>query len=106
MSKINAQIGMWYRDLQSDIEFEIVALDDSAQTIEVQLRDGEICEYDFDSWQDMLVLPIDTPEDWRYAYELSMEDGLDPDLPYHPRGSHSPLDMIEPNIIHGLDDFN
>lgn len=106
MAKVTAQIGMWYRDLQNDSQFEVVALDETAQTIEVQLLDGDICEYDFDSWRDMLVVPIDAPEDWRHAYELSMEDGLDPDLPYRPRGHHNPLDMIEPSIIYGIDDLN
>jgi hypothetical protein len=52
----------------------------------------------------MVVHPIDAPEDWRHAYELSMEDGLDPDLPYHPGNGDSPLDSIEPDIINGLDD--
>jgi hypothetical protein len=106
MAKVTAQIGTWYRDLQNDMQFEVVALDDTAQTIEVQLLDGEICEYDFDTWRDMLVLPIDAPEDWRHVYELGSEDGQDPDLPYYPRGQYNPLDMIEPSIIYGIDDLN
>jgi hypothetical protein len=104
MAKIPAQIGIWYKDLQSATQFEVVAVDDAAQTIEVQLLDGEICEYDFDSWSDMALRSIDAPEDWRHVYELSMEDGLDPDLPFHPEGSDNPLDSIEPDIINGLDD--
>jgi len=107
MSKNPAQIGIWYKDLQSDAQFEVVAVDDNAQTVEVQLLDGNICEYDFDTWSDMSVRRIDAPEDWRHAYELSSEDRLDPDLPYHPDGYDSPLDLIEPDIINGLDeDYN
>lgn len=104
MARMIAQIGMWYSDLQNDTQFEVVAVDDDAQTIAVQMLDGEICEYDFDTWRDLLLLAVDAPEDWRHAYELSVEDRLDPDLPYHPH-SH-PLDMIEPSIIHGLDDLS
>jgi hypothetical protein len=106
MAKVTAQIGSWYSDLQNDMQFEVVALDDTAQTIEVQLLDGEICEYDFETWRDMLVLPIDAPEDWRHVYELGSEDGIDPDLPYYPRGQYNPLDMIEPSITYGIDDLN
>lgn len=102
MAKVIAQIGTWYSDLQNDMQFEVVALDKISQTIEVQLLDGEICEYDFDAWQDMLVLPIDAPEDWRHVYELGAEDGIDPDLPY--RGQYNPLDLIEPSITYGIDD--
>lgn len=104
MAKLTAQIGMWYSDLQNDMQFEVVAVDDDAQTIEVQLLDGEICEYDFDAWHDMLVLPIEAPEDWRHVYGLGTEDG-DPDLPYHAYSHNNPLDTIESTIIHGLDDL-
>lgn len=105
MARISAQIGMWYNDLQNDTQFEVVAVDDGAETIEVQLRDGEICEYDFDTWRDMLVLPTEAPEDWRHVYGLGFEDG-DPDLPYRPYNPNNPLDSIESSIIHGLDDTN
>jgi hypothetical protein len=105
MAKITAQIGAWYDDLQSGTPFKVVAVDDDAETIEVQLLDGEVCEYDFDTWRDMLLLPTEAPEDWRHAYELSREDGLDPDLPYRPFEQFSPLDTIESNTIYGLDDL-
>lgn len=105
MAKIPAQIGIWYQDMQSGSQFEVVAVDDAAQTIEAQLLDGEICEYDFETWNEMLLHPIDAPEDWRHAYELSLEDGLDPDLPYHPYNNDNPLDSIESDIINGLDDL-
>lgn len=104
MARISAQIGMWYNDLQTDSQFEVVAVDESGETIEVQLLGGEICEYDFDTWRDMLVVPIEGPEDWGQAYGPSDEDS-DPDLPYRPYGQNNPLDSIESNIIYGLDDI-
>lgn len=104
MQPVTAQIGSWYKDLQSGAQFEVVAIDDDAQSVEVQMLDGEVCEYDFDSWRQMLLLPVEEPEDWRHAFELSREDGLDPDNPFHPERWDSPLDRIEPDIINGLDD--
>jgi hypothetical protein len=104
MQSITAQVGVWYKDLQTGTQFEVVALDDSAQTIEVQLLDGALCEYDLDTWSDMTLAAIEEPEDWRNAFELSREDGLDPDRPFHPDSWDSPLDLIEPDTINGVGD--
>jgi hypothetical protein len=99
-----AQIGSWYKDLQTGVKFEVVAVDEAAETIEVQMLDGEICEYDADTWSEMRLRPTGEPEDWRRAFELSGEDGLDPDRPFHPESWDSPLDHIESDIVNGLDE--
>lgn len=104
MRIVNAQVGSWYQDLQSGAQFEVVALDDGEQTIEVQLLDGEICEYDFESWDEMRLQAIEEPEDWRHAFELSDEDSRDPDRAFKPDIDANPVDDIEPDIINGLDD--
>lgn len=104
MQNITAQVGSWYKDLQTGAQFEVVAVDDDAQTIEVQMRDGALCEYDADSWSVMELSAIEEPEDWRDAFELSREDGLDPDQPIRPDDWDSPLDHIEPDVIHGVGD--
>ena len=97
-------VGEWYRDLLQAISFEIVAVDDEAQTIEVQLLEGEITEFDFDSWKLLQLTSIEEPEDWRNGFELASEDSIDPDDPYQPESWTNPLEEIEPQFIHGLDD--
>lgn len=100
------QIGNWYKEIQQGIMFEVVAVDESEQTIETQLIDGAITEYDFDSWNDMLLEEMEEPEDWRNAYELSSEDYLNPDDTIHPEDWNGPISMIETDIINGvLDDL-
>jgi hypothetical protein len=68
------------------------------------MLDGEICEYDFDSWQEIKLQTIEEPEDWRHAFELSDEDGRDPDSTHYRNNDVNPINEIEPNIINGLED--
>lgn len=97
-------VGAWFRDFQQNICFEIVAVDYETQTIEVQLLEGEISEFEFETWDQLQLIPIEEPEDWRNGFELASEDSLDPDLPYQPESWANPLEEIEPQFIHGLDD--
>jgi len=105
MKMLKPVIGRWYKDLQTSALFEVVAWDDEAHTIETQYLDGEITEYDLDAWREMFLEAVEAPEDWRTAFELDDEDLIDPDLPYHPEDWRNPLSFIEPEFIHGLDDF-
>ena len=70
------------------VEDEVVAVDEAAQTIETQMLDGAVGEYDQESWQQLLLEPVEEPEDWREAYELSQEDSLDNDTVIHPDKAH------------------
>lgn len=100
MPEIAAQIGRWYQDLQTGAVFEVVAIDDGDDTIEAQMLDGAVFEYDRDSWRELALQTVEEPEDWHDAYALDRED--DPELPFRP--ADQPLDRIEPDITNGLDD--
>ena len=92
--------------IQQSITFEVVAIDDTAETVETQLIDGALAEYDLENWQELLLEEIPEPEDWRNAYELSSEDYLNPDDTIHPEDWSGPISMIETDIVNGvLDDF-
>ncbi len=106
MNNVNPQIGSWYKDIQQGVIFEIVAMDEDSRTIETQLIDGEVGEYDIDSWQQLLLIEVEEPEDWSSGYELSSEDAIDTDAPIHPEDWNNPLNLIETDIVNGLvDDF-
>lgn len=64
-------IGAWYKDRDTNTLFEVVAWDAAAETIEAQYLDGEITEYDLDTWRQMPLEKAEAPEDWRTSYELS-----------------------------------
>lgn len=104
MNQNRPQIGCWYKDLQQGTLFEVVAVDDAAQTIETQLIDGEVAEYDFENWDELLLEESSEPEDWRNAYELSHEDYLDPDDTIRPENWSGPVNTIESDIVNGMTD--
>ncbi len=105
MKMLSPVIGKWYKDLQTNALFEVVAWDPQAHFIETQYLDGEISEYDLDAWREMYLEAVEAPEDWRTAFELDDEDRIDPDLPYHPEDWRNPLNFIEPEFIHGAEEF-
>ena len=88
------RLGDWYKSINND-RFEIVALDDDAATMEVQFFDGAIEEIDFDTWDEMEIVPIEPPEDWSGSMDLEKEDyGVDLELTA-PNDNINPLDKID-----------
>ena len=43
-------IGSWYKDLENNLKFKVVAIDEKDDTIDVQYINGDIGEYDSESW--------------------------------------------------------
>ena len=106
MKSTTPQVGNWYREIQQGLMFEVVAVDESTRTIETQLIDGAVTEFDLENWNEMLLEEIEEPEDWRNAYELSSEDYLNPDDTIYPEDWSGPVSMIETDIVNGmLDDI-
>lgn len=75
MSDLDPIVGNWYKNLEGETRFEVVALDEKTQTVEIQYFDGEVEELDMDTWYDLVLEAIEAPEDWSGAYdELDPED--------------------------------
>jgi hypothetical protein len=88
------RLGDWYRSINGD-KFEIVALDEDVDTMEIQHFDGAIEELDFDSWNEMEVVPIEPPEDWSGSLDIEREDyGVDLELT-NPNDHINPLDDVD-----------
>jgi hypothetical protein len=70
-------VGEWYRGATNEL-FEVVAIDDEDETIEVQYFDGTVAEMDFDAWNeqllDRMLDPAEAPEDWSGAVDVEAED--------------------------------
>jgi hypothetical protein len=77
MNVIKPIVGQWYRGGTNEL-FEVVAIDDDDQTIEIQYFDGTVAEVDFDAWNeqllDELIDAADAPEDWSGAIDMEAED--------------------------------
>jgi hypothetical protein len=76
MSDVDPIIGNWYRNQETGNDFEVVALDEDAQTIEIQYFDGEVEELDLDTWYELLIEAIETPEDWSGPFDEMEADDL------------------------------
>ena len=77
MNVIKPIVGQWYRGGTNEL-FEVVAIDDQDQTIEIQYFDGTVAEMEFDSWNehllDELIDVAAAPEDWSGAVDVEIED--------------------------------
>ena len=105
MAKRLPEIGNWYQDAVEDVLFEVVAVDEDSATIEIQYEDGDVGEFDIDSWHQLVLLPAQPPEDWRVSYELSEDDGHDPDAVLIPGNIGDPLSSLDGEGLADLDDY-
>lgn len=105
MNKILPKVSAWYQDLASGNLFEIVAIDELGGTIEYQLLDGELGEYDMATWRALLVSEAEAPEDWRTPFELNSEDQAYSDQVFVPENFSGALLDIEPDSLDLGDDF-
>ena len=96
------RVGCWYKDLDADQIFEVVALDSHEHTIEIQLLDGEVDEYDLESWAQSELVPVEEPEDWRNPFEIAPEEDGDATAFGASPAWDNPLSRIEPEAINGL----
>ena len=67
------EIGSWYRGADGAM-FEIGAVDDKDQTIEIQHFDGTLEELDTDAWQELAAEAVDQPEDWAGGMDVDGKD--------------------------------
>ena len=93
------KIGSWYKDVENDLTFKVVALEENDDSIEVQYIDGDIGEYDTDSWYSSTFDYIEAPEDWSAPFGDVETD----DLGYSDTDSHAKPDQEDINISDILD---
>ena len=93
--KVNPVIGNWYKDAEEEV-FEIVAMDEDDNTIEIQYFGGEIDELDTDSWALMEVKNVAAPEDWSGPYgDLERDDLGFTDMNLRPESQGFSVEDIE-----------
>lgn len=89
----------WYKDIENKLIFKVVAIDEKDATIEVQYVNGDIGEYDNESWYNSTFDYIEAPEDWSAPYGDMEPDDLgysDPDIHANPDQEEMDLaDMLD-----------
>ena len=91
-------IDRWYKDVENNMRFKVVAIEEVAGDIEVQYFNGDIGEYDKDSWYNSTFDYIEAPEDWAAAYgDIETEDlgYSDPDIHEPDRGNINIDDWLD-----------
>lgn len=69
-------IDSWYKDLENNLSFKILNIEDDGDNIEVQYLDGGIGAFDKESWYQSTLDIIAAPEDWSAPYDEMEEDDL------------------------------
>jgi hypothetical protein len=67
------EVGSWFRGGDGK-RFEVVAVDEKDQTVEIQHFDGTVEEVDVDVWRELGAQPIDAPEDWSGSMDVDESD--------------------------------
>ena len=105
MSRKLPVLGAWYQDIEENQNFEAVALDEEGDCIDIQYADGEIGQFYYDTWYQMLVLPAHPQQHWSAPYEMAKEDSADPDKAFTTAPMDDPLRDIEPESAFSNDDY-
>jgi len=86
MTSAEPVIGNWYQD-ESGRRFEVLDVDEPADTVDIQYEDGTLDRYDLSMWAEAEVEPAEPPEEWSEALEPPIdsddadEDQLEQDWP-------------------------
>lgn len=105
MANIFPGVGAWFQDAVTQQLFEVVAVDEESGTIEVQYDDGDIGEFELESWGQMTLLAAAAPEDANAGYGASYSDPWEDEPAGSSALSGNPLEMIEPDSFTGFDDL-
>ena len=87
-------IGCWFKK-PGEIVFEVVAIDEDAATVEIQLFDGTIDEIDIETWPKLMLIEVAAPEDWSGSVDMDPEDFDGKNANETPNGYQDPLDFLD-----------
>ena len=75
MTVPDPQVGAWFRKLSGKL-VQVVALDGTDGTVELQHFDGTVEEFDLDQWDRVVFMSAAAPEDWSGSLDVAQEDVL------------------------------
>ena len=84
MKNVKPKLAGWYADSITGDVFEVIAIDEESDTIEYQLMDGEIGEFDYATWNSLNLTKTEAPEDWSVEMDEAIDDGFFEDGDFEP----------------------
>ncbi len=103
MATFYPSIGSWYQELATGQLFEVVAFDDKSNTIEIQYEDGDLAEYDMESWQHLdITMAAEPNQGVNNAGGMGLGDSESEFDSYYLMNQ---LDSLEGESFSGFDEF-
>ena len=69
--------GQWYEDLDDEVVFMVLSIDPDEELVQIQHEDGEIEEFDLDTWHELDLNKTVQPEGWSASVPNAAEDEED-----------------------------
>src|SRR5262245_30936878 len=79
--ELDPKVGRWYKRLDDEQLFKVVAIDEDDGLVEIRTTDGEIEELDATEWVELDLEAADPPEDYVDPDDDSDEDEEDDEEP-------------------------
>lgn len=89
-------IERWYKDVENNLIFKVVAINESDDSIGVQYVNGDIGEYEKESWYNSTFDYIEAPEDWSAPYgQMDYDDLGYSDMDIHSNPDQEDMDLAD-----------
>ncbi len=75
-AKLDPIMGNWYCHLDKGQRFFVAAVDEKAETVEVQHFDGDVEEFDLDTWYQLDIDVCEAPVNWSGPFDIGNVDDL------------------------------
>ena len=103
MARHYPTVGNWFHEAETNLNFEIVAVDENGGTVEIQYESGEVSRFELESWGRLNITPVTSNEmGIDPAYNDDIRDDftapMDEDFIYH--------NMINGFNINSFEDFD
>lgn len=66
--------GQWYEDLEEESLFQVLSVDPDEELVQIQHEDGEIEEFDLDTWHELDLDKATQPEGWSGSDDEDEDD--------------------------------
>ena len=74
------EVDSWYHHAEKAQKFQVTAIDEHSDTVEIQYFDGTLDEFDLATWYAMDVEAIVAPEDWTGPVDMDDLRSIDAEM--------------------------
>ena len=74
------EVDGWYHRAEKAQKFQVTAIDEHSDTVEIQYFDGTLDEFDLSTWYAMDVETVEAPEDWTGPVDMEDLSSIDAEM--------------------------